>query len=152
VASFLTNIRDSPAVIRGSTQGHYMLDPGSLDGITQQIGETQAELADIEQSIARAYANAAEDFSRDVAEVSELRVAERHGLFAQATQRLAMLLSEPATLLGTLAVSTGEPACEVLLRRRRSRLRAGRGYLGSRCAHVCIVIAERLAGEFSPAP
>ena len=26
VASFLTNIRDSPAVIRGSTQGHYMLD------------------------------------------------------------------------------------------------------------------------------
>ncbi|HEY3865030.1 MAG TPA: hypothetical protein VGL54_02960 [Solirubrobacteraceae bacterium] len=65
VASFLTNIRDSPAVIRGSTQGHYMLDPGSLDRITQRIDETQAEFADIEQSIERAYASAAEPRSID---------------------------------------------------------------------------------------
>jgi len=65
VASFLTNIRDSPAVIRGSTQGHYMLDPSSLDRIAQQIGEIQAELADIEQSIERAYASAAEPRSID---------------------------------------------------------------------------------------
>jgi phage shock protein A len=40
-----------------------MLDPASLDVIAQQIGETQAELADIEQSIARAYASAAEQRS-----------------------------------------------------------------------------------------
>jgi hypothetical protein len=63
VASFLTNIRDSPAVVRGSTQGHYRLNPGSLDGVAQQIGEIQAELADVEQSIERAYASTAEQRS-----------------------------------------------------------------------------------------
>lgn len=57
VASFLTNIRDSPAVVRGSTQGHYRLDPTALDDTTQQINETQAELADVERSIERAYAS-----------------------------------------------------------------------------------------------
>jgi hypothetical protein len=60
VASFLTNMRDSPAVIRGSKQGHYRLDPSSRDKVAQQIGETQAELADVEQSISKAYANASE--------------------------------------------------------------------------------------------
>lgn len=53
VASFLTNIRDSPAVLRGSAQGRYRLDPHGLETISQQIAETQAELADLEQSIAR---------------------------------------------------------------------------------------------------
>lgn len=53
VASFLTNIRDSPAVRRGSAQGRYRLDPDSLETVGQQIAETQAELADVEESIAR---------------------------------------------------------------------------------------------------
>jgi septal ring factor EnvC (AmiA/AmiB activator) len=53
LASFLTNIRDSPAVRRGSAQGRYRLDPDSLEAIAQQIAETQAELADIERSIER---------------------------------------------------------------------------------------------------
>jgi septal ring factor EnvC (AmiA/AmiB activator) len=53
LASFLTNIRDSPAVRRGSAQGRYRLDPESLETIAQQIAETQAELADVERSIAR---------------------------------------------------------------------------------------------------
>lgn len=60
VASFLTNMRDSPAVIRGSKQGHYRLDPSSRDDLAQQIGEAQAELADVEQLISRAYASAPE--------------------------------------------------------------------------------------------
>jgi hypothetical protein len=55
-ASFLTNIRDSPAVIRGSSQGFYALDPTSVDRVGQAIAEVQAELADLEQSIDRAYA------------------------------------------------------------------------------------------------
>lgn len=63
VASFLTNIRDSPAVVRGSTQGHYRLDPAALDDTAQQIDETQAEFADLEQSIERAYASTAEQSS-----------------------------------------------------------------------------------------
>lgn len=58
VASFLTNMRDSPAVRRGSTQGLYRLDPNSLETIAQQIAETQAELADVEKSIARTRASA----------------------------------------------------------------------------------------------
>lgn len=53
-ASFLTNIRDSPAVIRGSRPGYYRLDPHSLDKLKGQIGETQAELTDLERSIERA--------------------------------------------------------------------------------------------------
>jgi hypothetical protein len=60
VASFLTNMRDSPAVVRGSNQGHYRLDPSSRDDVAQQVRETQAELADVEQSIGRAYASASE--------------------------------------------------------------------------------------------
>lgn len=54
-ASFLTNIRDSPAVVRGSAQGFYRLDPSSIDRVNQAIGEAHAELADVQQSIERAY-------------------------------------------------------------------------------------------------
>jgi hypothetical protein len=57
VASFLTNIRDSPAVQRGSLPGRYRLDPDSLEMTAQQIAETQAELADVEDSIERTDAN-----------------------------------------------------------------------------------------------
>lgn len=56
----------------------------------------------------------AEDVRGDIAEVSELRVVDRQGLLlAQATQRLAMLLREPAALLGALTLSTGETAREI---------------------------------------
>jgi DNA repair exonuclease SbcCD ATPase subunit len=78
VASFLTNIRDSPAVIRGSTQGHYRLDQGALDGVARQIEETQAELADVEQSIERAYASAAEQ--RTIESLREHRDSLRQAL------------------------------------------------------------------------
>jgi hypothetical protein len=54
-ASFLTNIRDSPAVVRGSTQGFYRLDPSSIDRVNQAIGEAHAELTDVQQSINRVY-------------------------------------------------------------------------------------------------
>ena len=58
LASFLTNIRDSPAVARGSRQGYYKLDPDSAAPLEQQLGEVQAELADVERSIDLAYADA----------------------------------------------------------------------------------------------
>jgi hypothetical protein len=54
-ASFLTNIRDSPAVQRGSRQGHYRLDPGSLARVEQEFGEVRAELVDLDQTIERVY-------------------------------------------------------------------------------------------------
>jgi hypothetical protein len=55
-ASFLTNIRESPAVVRGSGQGFYALDPTRVEQVAQALSETQAELADIERSIERSYA------------------------------------------------------------------------------------------------
>lgn len=57
LASFLTNIRDSPAVARGSKQGYYKLDPGSVSPLEQQLSEVQAELADVDRSIDVAYAD-----------------------------------------------------------------------------------------------
>jgi predicted nucleic acid-binding Zn-ribbon protein len=54
-ASFLTNIRDSPAVRRGSKQGRYRLDPHSQERVAQELGEVRAELADLEQTVERAY-------------------------------------------------------------------------------------------------
>ena len=54
LASFLTNVRDSPAVVRGTRQGYYRLDPARRAVVAQEIGEAEAELADIEASLARA--------------------------------------------------------------------------------------------------
>lgn len=54
-ASFLSNVRDSPAVLRADRQGCYRLDAGSLGRVEQELSEAQAELADLEASIARAY-------------------------------------------------------------------------------------------------
>jgi septal ring factor EnvC (AmiA/AmiB activator) len=51
VASFLTNIRDSPAVARGARAGFYRLDPARRDEVRTQLDETTAELADIERSL-----------------------------------------------------------------------------------------------------
>jgi hypothetical protein len=51
------NFRDSPAVVRGSGQGFYRLDPTSVQQVAQAITEAQAELADVQRSIERAYAD-----------------------------------------------------------------------------------------------
>jgi len=86
----------------------------------------------------------AEDVRGDVAEVPELRVVDRHGLLlAQATQRLAMLLREPAALLGALPLSAWETAREIpALGMWWRHLRRGSA-LGSRGAHAQIVIGRR---------
>jgi hypothetical protein len=60
VASFLTNIRDSPSVKRGTVPGHYRLDPASVDRIRQELDEANAELLDLERSLERAYADTVE--------------------------------------------------------------------------------------------
>jgi hypothetical protein len=46
-ATFLTNVRDSPAVARGSRAGYYRLDPASGERVVQLLGEAHAELADV---------------------------------------------------------------------------------------------------------
>jgi DNA repair exonuclease SbcCD ATPase subunit len=67
VASFLTNVRDSPAVVRGTRQGYYRLESASLDRVAQGIREAEAELADAEQSLERAR------LAGDRARIDELR-------------------------------------------------------------------------------
>jgi hypothetical protein len=52
-ASFLTNIRDSPAVVRGSRPGFYRLDPARRAAVAQQLAEAQAELRDVVDVLAR---------------------------------------------------------------------------------------------------
>jgi chromosome segregation ATPase len=53
-ATFLTNIRDSPAVARAAGQGYYRIAPVSRRQITEAIAETQAELADVGDVLTRA--------------------------------------------------------------------------------------------------
>jgi hypothetical protein len=54
LASFLTNIRDSPAVVRGTRQGFYRLDPDLRQAVAREIDEARAELADVEASLRQA--------------------------------------------------------------------------------------------------
>jgi hypothetical protein len=87
LASFLTNIRDSPAVTRGSRQGYYRLDPRGAGPLEQQLNENQAELADVEESIERAYA-AGEPSAR----IESLR--EHRSRLRQVTKRVEAKLDE----------------------------------------------------------
>jgi flagellar motility protein MotE (MotC chaperone) len=54
LASFLTNIRDSPAVARGTRQGFYRLDPALQQAVAREIDEARAELADVEAELRQA--------------------------------------------------------------------------------------------------
>ncbi len=47
LASFLTNIRDSPAVARGSRPGYYRLDRAGENIVRQALDEALAELSDV---------------------------------------------------------------------------------------------------------
>src|ERR1700722_12123733 len=80
-ASFLTNVRDSPAVVGAEGQGLYRLDPSSVDRVDQDIGEVKAELADAERRVTRAYEQGGE---------VERRRREREGI----KQRLRKLLAD----------------------------------------------------------
>jgi hypothetical protein len=46
-------VRDSPAVVGSEGQGFYRLDPGSVEVPEREIGEAEAELADVERVLAR---------------------------------------------------------------------------------------------------
>jgi hypothetical protein len=80
LASFLTNVRDSPAVTRGARQGFYRLDPAAAAAVARELAETEAEMRDVEQSLQRARA------ANDNARIEPLR-AHRDRL-AAATKRL----------------------------------------------------------------
>jgi hypothetical protein len=56
LASFLTNIRDSPAVARGSPGGHYRLDAGCVPRLERETADIRRELTQLERSLVNAYA------------------------------------------------------------------------------------------------
>jgi hypothetical protein len=92
LASFLTNVRDSPAVVRGAQPGFYRLDPSRRDAIAAQLNEQDAALEDLEHALADARAIG------DDARVETLR-ADRRALTA-ARKRLESQADELATVFG----------------------------------------------------
>jgi len=52
-ATFLTNLRESPAIVRGEKLGHYRLDPAAEPRLAQELAETDAELADARRMLER---------------------------------------------------------------------------------------------------
>jgi hypothetical protein len=94
VASFLTNIRDSPAVARGAQPGFYRLDPDRRDVVARQLAETAAELADLEDALRTAREQG------DDARVEQLRAhrgaltAERKRLEARRDELTAVFAAE----------------------------------------------------------
>jgi hypothetical protein len=52
-ATFLTNVRDCPAVVRGSRPGFYRLDPAARADTARSLAEAQAELRDVAAVLAR---------------------------------------------------------------------------------------------------
>jgi hypothetical protein len=90
LASFLTNVRDSPAVVRGQTQGFYRLDPTRMDAVAHDLAEARAELADLEQSLQRARAHS------DTAAIERLR--EHRDQLAATIKRLEARRDELAAV------------------------------------------------------
>ena len=92
LASFLTNVRDSPALVRGSRQGFYRLDASRRAAVAQELAEAEAELVDVEQQLRRTRAE------RDTARVESLR---RHReRLAQLVQRLHSRVEELDAVFG----------------------------------------------------
>jgi hypothetical protein len=54
LASFLTNLRDSPAIVSTDRPGYYQLDHGQRDRTAHEISETQAELAATVEALSKA--------------------------------------------------------------------------------------------------
>lgn len=92
LASFLTNVRDSPAVVRGARAGFYRLDPARRDVVARELAEKDAELADLQRALAAARE------AGDDPRVEALR-ADRRTLTA-ARKRLADRADELAAVFG----------------------------------------------------
>ena len=76
-ASFLTNVRDSPAVVHGSRPGFYRLDPVRRVAVVQQLAEAQAELRDVVDVLARPSVDADDRARRDELRAHRTRLTAR---------------------------------------------------------------------------
>jgi hypothetical protein len=98
LASFLTNVRDSPAVARGSRPGYYRLDRATEDAGHRALGEAVAELRDVSarlEAVRQSGASAAEadrlrnhrDRMTRRVRALEADLAELHAIFASGDSR-----------------------------------------------------------------
>jgi len=92
LASFLTNVRDSPAVVRGAQPGFYRLDPARRRKLFAALEENAASLDDLERLLAESRAIGDDD------RVESLR-ADRRALTAE-RKRLESHADELAAVFG----------------------------------------------------
>jgi hypothetical protein len=96
-ASFLTNLRDSPAVVRGSAPGHYRIDAEAAARTHQARAEVAAEIEDVQSRMAVIRRDTTAGISHPD-ELERLR-AHRQDLKAQ-LRRLDLEADEVAAILG----------------------------------------------------
>lgn len=147
----LVAIRQRVVARQALQQDRRLLQDRWIDLHIAKAGARRRERRLSETNVGKAHdllRRGAENIRRNVAEVPELGVVDRHDLLlAKAAQRLAVLLGEAAALLGALAIGAGKTACEIrTLGRRRCRLRR-RSLFRSRVAHGPIVARRARASK-----
>lgn len=90
LASFLTNVRDSPAVVRGAQPGFYRLDPTRRRVIEARLNEQDAALEDLEHALADARATGDDTRVETLRADRRALTAERKRLEAQADELAAV--------------------------------------------------------------
>lgn len=97
-ASFLTNIRDSPAVVRGSSAGHYRIDAQAASRVREARSEIVAELQDLESRMA-ALRNKPTSGLTDPSELERLRAHQQE--LRTRLRRIALEEQEIEAILGS---------------------------------------------------
>ncbi|HET6505639.1 MAG TPA: hypothetical protein VFG42_02510 [Baekduia sp.] len=90
LASFLTNVRDSPAVVRGAQPGFYRLDPSRRAALAARIDEQLAIVEDLERALADARALGDDDRVETLRAERRAATAARRRLEAQAEELAAV--------------------------------------------------------------
>lgn len=96
LASFLTNVRDSPAVVRGAQPGFYRLDPSRRMALFAALEENAASLDDLERSLGESRAIGDDDRVESLRSDRRALTAERKRLESHADE-LAAVFGEDAS-------------------------------------------------------
>lgn len=97
LASFLTNVRDSPAVARGSQPGFYRLDPLRRTVIAAELEENAAALDDLDAALVEARATGDDDRVESLRTARRALTAERKRLESHADELAAVFGEDAAT-------------------------------------------------------
>ncbi|WP_445151610.1 hypothetical protein [Baekduia sp. Peel2402] len=96
LASFLTNVRDSPAVVRGAQPGFYRLDPSRRAALSAALEKNAASLDDLERLLAETRAIGDDDRVESLRADRRALTAERKRLESHA-EELAVVFGEDAS-------------------------------------------------------